>query len=416
MTEFTQPIYDSRGGVYSYEWPTFAIRILLDRLKDGDSGPVAEFNVRSSVNGTDRHVHRARLNLLNPSARLGLERRLAERMPPLRDYWPALLEYVCEHTLQVYRQGEPVVSLWDVEAPESLVYRFRPLLHEGAINLIFGAPGSLKSWLALWIAFCIHVPVDGWEAEPGKVLYLDYERDGKLNRRRLGAISEGLGITGDRSRLFYRRCYYRLIDDLPEIQRLVLEQGIDFLVVDSAGGASGGDVLDNGEAIRCMLGLRSLGITVLVLAHEPKNAPDKSPFGASYWTNYPSSVWHVRCDQEPGSDHADLGLYHHKVNDGRYLKPTGMSFDFVNDTDDRLVSVAIRRSNIMDSFNLSKPTSIVARAIYILKTHTSLTTKELASELDEKEDSVRGKLNKHKNIFLRQGEQWVLISTQDKGA
>jgi len=417
MTQFEEPTFDCRGGVYVYEWPTHSIRILLDHLKDGDSGPTAEIAIRSLVNGTDRHVHRTRLNLLTTTARRTLVSHLGERMPPLKEYWAGLLEYVSECTIQAYRQGEPAVALWDVETSEGLAYRFRPLLHEGAINLIFGAPGSLKSWVALFMGFCVHVPVKGWEAEPGRVLYLDYERDEKINRKRLGAISSGLGVLGERSQFDYRRCYYRLVDDLPEIQRLVLQNDIRFLIVDSAGGASGGDVLDNAEAIRCMLGLRSLGITVLVLAHEPKNAENKSPFGASYWTNYPSSVWHIRAEQEPGSNHADVGLYHHKVNDGRYLKPMGMSFDFDNDADDRLLSVNIKRSDVQNSFSLAKSTTIVARAIHLLRQGDKLTTKDIAEELDEKEASVRTKLAQHKGkIFGKEGETWFLLSERNSAA
>lgn len=415
MTEtFQTPEATYRGGVYVYEWATLGIRLLLDHLRESDSGPTAEVMVRSTLSGVDSHVHRTRLNLLNTGARRSLVTHLSERLPPLRDHWQALLEYACERTIQQYRQGEPVIRLWEVQPREGLVYRFRPLLHEGAINLIFGAGGSLKSWIAQWIAYCIDSGVEGWEVEGGPVLYLDYERDEYIHRKRLDAIRQGLGRAGTADGILYRRCYQRLVDDLPEIQRQVLEHHIQFLIVDSAGGASGGDVMDNAEAIRCMLGLRSLNVTCLMIAHQPKNAEVKTPFGATFWTNYPSSVWQVRADQEPGSDHADVGLYHHKVNDGRLLKPMGLSFDFENDADDRLISVTVSRSNILDSVALSVGASVVARATEVLSKHGAMSTKVLAEELNVKPDSLRAKLNEKrwKHRFGKDGlDNWHLLDT-----
>ncbi len=413
-----KPETSGAAGTYVLRWPDL-VTITIDRVDDDSHHVVSgEITIRTLL-PTDRGlIHQARLNLTSTTSRVSLVRHLKERVPEMVDLWSQIIEYATVWVLQQHRQGEPMERLWHVQPPEGITYRFRPLLLEGQVNLLFGAGGIGKSFLSQWIAYCVdsahNYPDEGWDVEPGTVLYLDYERDKNLHRRRFDAIRAGVLQVGVEDHIQYRRCYRPLVDEITDLRRMCYEAKVDLLIVDSAGGAAGGEAESNEMAIKSIMALRSLGITCLIIAHEPKNAENKTPFGASYWTNLPSSVWRVRADLEPGSNEVTLGLYHHKVNDGRLLKPFGYKLSFVNDEQDKLQSVRFDHASIMDSSVLAESVSTVERAAELLKHHGPMSNKALAEELNVKPDSLRAKLNqgKWKHRFGKDGmDNWHLVDT-----
>lgn len=109
-----------------------------------------------------------------------------------------------------------------------------------------------------------------------------------------------------------------------------------------------------------------------------------------------------------------MGLYHHKVNDGRLLKPLGYNLSFVNDNSERLASVRFSHANLMDSNTLAEGLSMFDRAVETLKQHGPMSNKALAEELNVKPDSLRAKLNdrRYKNRVDKDGlDNWHLIDT-----
>ena len=108
--------------------------------------------------------------------------------------WDEILEYVCVMVLDKHREGTPTIKLADHSMPEGLKFRLNPLLQEHQATLLFGEGDTGKSWLAIY--FCLLVCLGlcrlGMEAEPGNVLYLDYETDEDTLWERVDMICAGL--------------------------------------------------------------------------------------------------------------------------------------------------------------------------------------------------------------------------------
>ena len=215
--------------------------------------------------------------------------------------WAEIIEHVCMQVIRRHREGEPVVQVKDIPKPEGIKWRLEPVLIEGAPTLVYGYGESGKSYLAaIWATIIAEgYPMDGLKPKPGNVLYLDWENTGRENARRFDAIHKGLGLAR-RSEVHYRSCSQRLSSDIQEIQKVVLEKGIDVVVVDTAGPACGGDPESAQSSIQFLMALRSLNKTTLVLAHKAKSKETTGPFGSVYWSNYPRNVFNLRADPREG--------------------------------------------------------------------------------------------------------------------
>ena len=110
--------------------------------------------------------------------------------------WDEILEYVCVMVLDKHREGTPTIKLANHSMPEGLVFRLRPFLQERQPTLLFGEGDTGKSWLAIFMSVLVSQGLScmGMEAEPGNVLYLDYETDSDTLWERVNMISAGLGI------------------------------------------------------------------------------------------------------------------------------------------------------------------------------------------------------------------------------
>ena len=176
------------------------------------------------------------------------------------------------------------------------------------------------------------VDENGMHAEPGNILHLDYEDTEEEIAERVNAIHTGMGLPHG-SEIIRRFCYRPLVSEINEIQRLVAENSIDLVVVDSAGLACGGRPEEAEVTLQYFGALRSLRSTSLTIAHQPKHAEgnDASPFGSTYWKAMIRSLFHIRCTQDPGSDVLHLGIFDKKANSRSPLPPIGLKVYFEND-------------------------------------------------------------------------------------
>ena len=174
----------------------------------------------------------------------------------------------------------------------------------------------------------------------GKVLYLDYETNREIAARRFQAITRGFGFS-ETSGVLYRFCFQPLAADIAEIQKIVAEEDIEFIVVDSAGPACGGDPESASSAINYFTSLRSLRKTTLTIAHRSKGG-SVGPFGSVYWVNYPRATYELKKSQEMDDDVMHVALIHRKANEGRLQEPVSFRFTF------RLGSVTVTEESLED--------------------------------------------------------------------
>ncbi|MCB7129798.1 MAG: AAA family ATPase, partial [Candidatus Brocadiales bacterium] len=289
------------------------------------------------------------------------------------------------------------------------MYLVSPLVVAGQPTLFFGDGGSTKSMLAAFMSVLTTANVSalGWDVEPATALYLDWEDSADEYKERIRAISTGLNITPPQ--VLYRRCTQSLINDLENIQRIVVEKKIGFIVIDSAAYAVGGDPLVSQFVTDYFNALRGLGVSSLTIAHQPKNLEKtKTPFGSTFWTNAPRSVWQVRKTQD-GEDEVVTGLFHTKANRGRLKAPIGLSIRF-SGADDRLESVTFSLTDLAKT-DLSTGLNAIGQITPLLKQLGPLTVAEIAAELSMPHNTVRGVANRYRDKLLKKGsnDKWGLI-------
>ena len=398
-----EPELRQGGGVYIYDWPD-GVTAKVERLYENSHHEV-HGQVTIKMGGTG-HIHQARINLLSTSGRRQFSKFCQERYDLTAVDWDSKLEYICVKTLSLHREGEPVIDLADIEIDESMSWRIEPLLVEGQANLIYGTGGLGKSYLATYLGLlAIHgLTQCGLSAEPGVVLYLDYEADSQTAKRRADNLGRGLGIPY--SHLLYRFSHQSVASSVQELQYIVAEKEVSLVIVDSAGPACGGEPETAANAISYFTALRSLKCTSLTIAHQSKNSRDGGPFGSVYWTNYPRQVYELKRHQEMDADEIIMSMVHRKVNDGRLQKPRGLKLKFGLD-------VTVEGHELMGVPQLATDMPAIDLICDAVRSG-ALTRGEIVAELtDVAETTIRQALKREKDRGLRSriiqvGDRWGL--------
>ena len=409
----TLPILTSNAGIFAFLWEQEQLAIRVDRLSEDSHGVLTgEILIKTGMPGEQKHVHHTRINLTSGETRTRLAKTLTERVNHID--WYSILEQACIMTLAKHREGEPVSDLGNEPDYEAIRYRCSPLLFDSEPTLIYGPGGTGKSYLGLYLACLIQYKFAGiydWVPTAGNVLVLDWETSKPIYNRRTWAIKQGLGITDNTERIKYRYCTQPLPTDIAEIQKLVLENKINCVIVDSCGYAAGGDPNAAEVAIRYFNALRSLRVTTLTLDHVSKGLDGgKSPFGSVYKSNAARSVFQLKKSQDAGECVYDLGLYHEKVNEGMPLKPIGYKAAFTNNQDGVAIKVVFSASKVSDNPELAKGLSLPDRIYNFLLDNGKAQVKDIATALEAEENTVKTRLNENKKRFVHMADGWGVLS------
>ena len=334
-----KPETEFKIGQYNYHWAELGIRISVDRLDDDGPGEMA---VYYDNGGPPKLLHWGRTNLLSVQSCSQLAKRLKENVEL---DWQTVLTYVSTLTFQEHRRGEPVVPIGKRPASTRIAYQLYPLLEKGQATTIYAPGGCAKSYLADYFAILIQLGYTGLDSsrfglipEATNCLYLDWESNKEDHERRVWAIKQGLGIKTEDC-FFYRFCEQPLASDIHALQRLVTENDIGFVIIDSQMAASGYGPDPAQQASVFYNALRSLRCTSLTIDHVSKSdwanssAEATGPYGSVVKYNRARSVFEIKKAQEPGNDFLELSLKHIKHNEGKLLKPTGIRIDFNQDRD-----------------------------------------------------------------------------------
>ncbi|MBT9133167.1 MAG: hypothetical protein DDT33_01703 [Firmicutes bacterium] len=323
--------------------------------------------------------------------------------------WSGILEIVSILTVSSHREGEPVYQAGTFPIQQDSQYRLRPLLVENQANLIFGPGGSGKSNLACFIGTLIQTNTAACGLTPtqGNTLFLDYETSLEEINSRVVAIRNGLSLPN--SSFTYRFCSQSLAHEIDLIQRIVIDNDIKLIIVDSVGGACGGEPESAEVTLQYFMALRSLKITSLSVDHVTKAGNNGMPFGSVYKFNSARSIYEIRKTQEVGEDRMEIGIYHRKANSGRLQKPFSLEIAFFGGSDSAII---FSRSDIREVPGLVEGLTLQDQIAAVLR-HGAMSVAEIASEINAQQASVRAKLNQHKNRFVKadaMGKKWGLLS------
>jgi hypothetical protein len=123
-----------------------------------------------------------------------------------------------------------------------------------------------------------------------------------------------------------------------------MEVSANFVIIDSALAACGGDPSSPEVTGQYFRDLRQLNVTSLTLAHNSKNSTgEKTIYGSVFWSNFARSVWELKKNQEMEEDFLDIGLFCRKSNLSRLFSPIGLRFTYSDN------KIEVTRQNVKDT-------------------------------------------------------------------
>jgi len=194
-----------------------------------------------------------------------------------------------------------------------------------------------------------------------RVGILDWEDDAFTKAERIRAIA-GEPVPA----IVYLACRGAIWDELDRIMRVVREQDLEYLILDSLGMACGGLPPESSEAaLRCGTAIRRIGIGTFATAHLPKDrqADVSAPFGSVFWLAQMRLGWFVQREQETSDSGFTIGLFCKKSNNDRAPAPLGYDVAF----DGRRATFRRRDDALRDSPDLAQRLPLRQRILAALR-------------------------------------------------
>jgi hypothetical protein len=404
----TLPV-DERNKV-SFRWREYELLVDADHL--GASGQAELTFWRDSAEYRRLLLPPTMVNLISASARASLIKQLQDSDDSLRSVpWQWIVTCITYKVLKNIRQGEPVEEIWPSEdSGLTPTYLLEPILYLNHPTVIFGDYGSLKSLLALVVAYVAQLPYADnplgltTSKESAISLFCDYEDDSLSFRKRWAAIQRGFGIEAMMP-ILYRRMATPVADSIESLGEIKRSENIGLLIVDSLGPAVGGNLNDPEPALRYYEALRKLGVTSLTLAHNSKDPLTKKRtiFGSVFFTNLARSVWEAKVEQEVGESEAIMVLKHHKANLSKLHPPLSYKFTFTDN------AITITKADLRDT-ELSAELPLPWQIKNLLR-RGSFTEDDIADQLNTSKATISRTLRrmKAKNQVLKlEDKTWAL--------
>lgn len=397
------------GRVFSCSFEDGVV-IRASHLRELSSG---DFRGLLEILDGDVPLHSSMTNLCTATGRQAIVRSL----DGTRNNWGQTIDAACGQIIHSLMQGSPTVRICSSDEVAPQRYLLDPILPLNQTTILFGKPGSTKSYVALLLAVLVASPDKastlGWKARHSEVisLFLDTETTRDTSLRRLQELVRGMGLPPLTIR--YKRLLGSLPSELEGILRTILDEKISFVVLDSAGKACGGDITQAGPVNDLFVALDQLGVTVLVIHHQPKDGltKNRSPYGSAYFEANARSVWHIERAEGSENDFA-VCLRHIKSNDSALHRPIGLRVQFGQTMDGkhaRFVPNDLRDTEFASELPLRE------RIVELLG-HGPLGVPEIAEALGEREPTVRTRVNEGaKNGTLRKlaTGKWGLSTSEE---
>ena len=238
-----------------------------------------------------------------------------------------------------------VVDVKDVDTTKTdRDWLLKPIIGHNEYVAIYAQGGVGKS---LFAGACALSLATGMTLIPGVVpkskgvptLYLDWEDEDIVYA---GRLQKMLGPTLEEipeNRLKYMAMRYNLADSIDGVRREIDKHGIEMVIIDSVGAASGGDLNNSTIATRFTNMVRGLGCAVMAITHISKmsiwvgnkDENDIMPIGSVFFVNGPRASFFLAGDHNAESDSKEHVLVQTKSNSGAIGNPLGYKAWFDND-------------------------------------------------------------------------------------
>lgn len=395
-------------GSYIYTWPATGVRVELGRFTDKRGELRAEVTVARVLPGGDPELlYEGDFNLLSVTTRAQVVKHCAGQADP-EIPWTKLFEHLCFLAKRRFRAGTPALHARDIVEDTRPRFALKPYVEYGRPTVVFGPGASAKTYLgiAAGVSWATCLPVFGEPTDdPLPVLYVDTETDARVWKRRVRAVLAGCGRGDDPDPdLFYRRLYGRLVDSADVLLREAKRLGVRYGILDSLGGAVGGELVDPACVLPCFDVLSRFEMPWLIISHvnaeTVKNDGNGhlTPFGSIYVENASGNTFSVRNRSEPGQPVANLWVTHQKVNDGPKVPAHGLSVRFTNDPadPDRTAAVEFAKDDTLAATVFTDKQTLSDRIRFVIEQapRRAASLHEIKEALpDVAEGSLRGTLS-----------------------
>lgn len=307
------------------------ISMSVDRLGEWQGHTMAELTVERAPEG---HLVRTRVKLTDEQERTSVAAYLKGARRSNAVDWTGMLETFFLEVLRLERTGEPVMTIGNLPRDTRVDYLLEPMLVRGTPTILYGAEGTGKSTLAAALAVSVATGtpcLSAWHVpSPARVLVLDWEGNADAWNGLIAACAYGADLAPPD--VLYRPMAAALTTDLHTIARIVTEDEVGLLIIDSVGLASpsareGTDA--NDAALRLFSSVRHLKVTSLLIDHVSKSdasGSDSRPYGSVYKPALARATYEIRGGEEPDVDGTrHVGLFHRKDNLTGRKAPLGIA-------------------------------------------------------------------------------------------
>ena len=419
------PELHEAGGLYTVDWVDEQVRILIDRVQEHRDGRIGvQILIETTAPGITPRLADEHVNINAGRTRSALAKDLEQKYPLEESEtasrgWEYIVESTCSMVLEHLRVGEPAVRL-SLTSAAPVRWILNPLIADRKPTILYGPGGSGKSYFALFVAMLVQnevgsQPLNLFPSEQRNVLYLDWETDREDTEARASLISDGLGIPHLDPPL-YRRCYSPLADDLSAISRIVSENDVGLVIVDSVAPACGGELGKEEVALRFYAAYRKLDVPGLLIGHVSKaearaKRGGATPFGSVFFENIARLTWELRVRKDGEADLTEAGIFLRKTNiTRRATPPIGFSLS-VTDTQATFSSYSVP-----DGFGDEQSQPATIRDL--LGREGAQTVKDVAEYLEVPQNQSRTILNRMRQqneVAKHPDGRWGLVARNTSG-
>lgn len=417
LPEFSEGVslpdmFVDKAGRILFTWDNPHISAEVEHVALNDKGLRAEMSV---MNGRRTLMPHTFVNFSSTRGRSEIRNALNGAMA-LED-WDDRIKHVATEVRKALLKSTEGGWLGTGEAPPEAQY-LNPLIEVGRPTVLQAAGGTGKSRFALAMAMDIAEEINlipGVKAQQnGPVLYLDFEADKATQERRYRSLIDGVYGT-PKNKVRYERMSGSLPAQIDTISRWVSEHEYQLVIVDSLSWAAGGSLNDDDVATNFFSVLRQIPCATLLIAHVRKNNENGMPFGSVFWWNGARNVFELQLDQSAGLARADISLHHLKGND-MFLQDS-LAWT-VTTQEGRCYYV---NKNVADTpkFAAKLPIwQLCGQAVaegYSLSSDIAKRVSELKGQ-EVTADHCRTEMNRHKDMFERNGDLWNFTAKGDEWA
>tara|TARA_Y100001951_G_scaffold96612_1_gene95469 strand:- start:1180 stop:2307 length:1128 start_codon:yes stop_codon:yes gene_type:complete len=322
----SKPIVQSTGSKIYLTWESDGIKMVVRKISDksstGLTGEVLIEYLPQKIIDTNlgNHLMIRKINLTSQQSLNTIIKALREMTD---DYfpdidWPRIMEQLVVNVSKYKGGNMESVLIGNTPVVNEEKHYIFPFIRKNAINIIYGAGGSGKSYLSVLFGLLVQSGKSyaGLAPDKGNVLYIDWESDPEDLNERLRAVKKGLvEVHPDIANIefLYYRAKDKFVNEEDTIADMIVENDIKLIIIDSFGGALAGEINDSEASMQLANCLRSLGVSILGIDHVSKGNSN-SPIGTVYKVNLARNLWSVTSKVDEINNQMEVVLKHTKTN------------------------------------------------------------------------------------------------------